>query len=262
MVDGIRISINVSTRTSGSRRFWWYVDQEYQRKNAVRNFMAQILYNQGVEEVDIYAVKLKGMLVPGDQTLSILRDGDHIEISENFRRSDTIGSAQANNESSLSKRTINANLQNQACGVGHILSALKKPSSEVVSCQITYDKSSKTEENHLKYQITKNSHKFDEFPEISKFPKRNYCIAFRHLELGEDCSPQISDFKFGRVVGRNKKIKVLQIELDDSCISKTSTLGKFETADQNTDDSDGAADKIIDLSWDNIITPKLINKGR
>ncbi|XP_059414367.1 coilin-like [Carassius carassius] len=111
-------------------------------------------------------------------------------------------------------------------------------------------------------------------PEIA--PKRDYAalpllaappavgqkIAFKLLELTENYTPEVSDYKEGKIIAFNPQTKVMELELF-SQPQAPAEPGKFDLVYQNSDGSERVEYAVTHGSqlterWDSLLEPRLI----
>ncbi|XP_042575857.1 coilin [Cyprinus carpio] len=111
-------------------------------------------------------------------------------------------------------------------------------------------------------------------PEIA--PRRDYAalpllaappavgqkIAFKLLELTENYTPEVSDYKEGKIIAFNPQTKVLELELL-SQPQASAEPGKFDLVYQNPDGSESVEYAVTHGSqlterWDSLLEPRLI----
>ena len=89
-------------------------------------------------------------------------------------------------------------------------------------------------------------------------PRSNDIIAFKLLEMAEDYTPIISNFKEARVIdvlGQNPESASLQLEMLSSEPLVVKRSGKFELDD---DDDDDMGEYPTTIMWKRLVNPKLI----
>ncbi|XP_044278006.1 coilin [Varanus komodoensis] len=99
-------------------------------------------------------------------------------------------------------------------------------------------------------------------PLLAAPPQVGEKIAFKLLELTENYTPEVSDYKEGKIVSWNPANKQLELEIL-SFSSVTKEPGKFDLVYQSADGAETieyavSQDRKITQSWDALIEPRLI----
>ncbi|XP_061471319.1 coilin isoform X2 [Rhineura floridana] len=103
---------------------------------------------------------------------------------------------------------------------------------------------------------------YSTLPLLAAPPQIGEKIAFKLLELTENYTPEVSDYKEGKIVSWNPANKELELEmLSFSSVSKEP--GKFDLVFQSADGAETieyavSQDRKITESWDALIEPRLI----
>ncbi|KAG8201766.1 hypothetical protein JTE90_012825 [Oedothorax gibbosus] len=100
---------------------------------------------------------------------------------------------------------------------------------------------------------------YTEYPLIKATPPMGAHIAFKLLELDENYSPVISDYKEGVIKSRNPKSEELEIELINVEI-KPGRTGKFENLKEDEEPPEEVIEKVI-VPWPSLIEPRLISQN-
>uniref|UniRef100_A0A8D0KN57 Coilin n=1 Tax=Salvator merianae TaxID=96440 RepID=A0A8D0KN57_SALMN len=99
-------------------------------------------------------------------------------------------------------------------------------------------------------------------PLLAAPPQVGEKIAFKLLELTENYTPEVSDYKEGKIISWNPVNKQLELEIL-SCLSVAKEPGKFDLVYQSADGAETIEyaipqEKKITESWDALIEPRLI----
>ncbi|XP_054859640.1 coilin [Eublepharis macularius] len=103
---------------------------------------------------------------------------------------------------------------------------------------------------------------YSKLPLLAAPPQIGEKIAFKLLELTENYTPEVSDYKEGKIISWNPTNKQLELEiLSFSAVAKEP--GKFDLVYQSADGAETveyavSQDKKITESWDALIEPRLI----
>ncbi|RMB95335.1 hypothetical protein DUI87_28322 [Hirundo rustica rustica] len=101
-------------------------------------------------------------------------------------------------------------------------------------------------------------------PLLAAPPQVGEIIAFKHLELTENYSPEISDYKEAKIISWNAEKKQIELEiLSTSAGQSAKEPGKFDLVYQSADGVELVEyavpqDTKITESWDALIEPRLI----
>ncbi|KFV63697.1 Coilin, partial [Dryobates pubescens] len=101
-------------------------------------------------------------------------------------------------------------------------------------------------------------------PLLAAPPQVGERIAFKRLELTENYSPEVSDYKEGRITGWNAEKKEIELEILFSAAGQSAKEpGKFDLVYQSADGAElieyaVPQDTKITESWDALIEPRLI----
>ncbi|XP_062874876.1 coilin [Trichomycterus rosablanca] len=103
---------------------------------------------------------------------------------------------------------------------------------------------------------------YDALPLLAAPPAVGTKIAFKLLELTENYTPQVSDYKEGKVVGLNPSTSMIELEL----LTKSHTPaepGKFDLVYQNPDGSEHVEYAVtlgsqLTERWESLLEPRLI----
>ncbi|XP_009868131.1 PREDICTED: coilin, partial [Apaloderma vittatum] len=101
-------------------------------------------------------------------------------------------------------------------------------------------------------------------PLLAAPPQVGERIAFKRLELTENYSPEVSDYKEGKIIGWNADKKQIELEiLSSSAGQAAKEPGKFDLVYQSADGAElieyaVSQDTKITESWDALIEPRLI----
>ncbi|XP_010146234.1 PREDICTED: coilin, partial [Eurypyga helias] len=101
-------------------------------------------------------------------------------------------------------------------------------------------------------------------PLLAAPPQVGERIAFKHLELTENYSPEVSDYKEGKIISWNADKKQIELEiLSSSAGQLAKEPGKFDLVYQSADGAElieyaVPQDTKITESWDALIEPRLI----
>ncbi|KAM6403454.1 coilin [Rhynochetos jubatus] len=101
-------------------------------------------------------------------------------------------------------------------------------------------------------------------PLLAAPPQVGERIAFKHLELTENYSPEVSDYKEGKIISWNADKKQIELEiLSSSAGPFAKEPGKFDLVYQSADGAElieyaVPQDTKITESWDALIEPRLI----
>ncbi|XP_032055379.1 coilin [Aythya fuligula] len=105
-------------------------------------------------------------------------------------------------------------------------------------------------------------------PLLAAPPQVGERIAFKRLELTENYSPEISDYKEGKIISWNADKKQIELEILSSSTSQPAKEpGKFDLVYQSADGAELIEyavphDTKITESWDALIEPRLIVETR
>ncbi|KAM6474366.1 coilin isoform 2-T2 [Liasis olivaceus] len=102
---------------------------------------------------------------------------------------------------------------------------------------------------------------YSTLPLLAAPPQVGEKIAFKLLELTENYTPEVSDYKEGKIVSWNPANK--QLELEILSFSSAKEPGKFDLVYQSEDGAETieyavSQDRKITESWDALIEPRLI----
>ncbi|KAL6476405.1 hypothetical protein MHYP_G00149040 [Metynnis hypsauchen] len=99
-------------------------------------------------------------------------------------------------------------------------------------------------------------------PLLAAPPAAGQKIAFKLLELTENYSPEVSDYKEGKIIGFNHTTNVIELELLTQSQARAEP-GKFDLVYQNPDGSERVEYAVtvgsqLTERWDSLLEPRLI----
>nr|XP_015211502.1 PREDICTED: coilin [Lepisosteus oculatus] len=103
-------------------------------------------------------------------------------------------------------------------------------------------------------------------PLLAAPPAVGQLIAFKLLELTENYSPEVSDYKEGRIVGFDQSTRQLELELLSSAPAAPAEPGKFDLVYHTPDGAEiveyavSRGSKLTER-WDSLLEPRLIVDG-
>ncbi|KAL7850031.1 hypothetical protein SRHO_G00193800 [Serrasalmus rhombeus] len=103
---------------------------------------------------------------------------------------------------------------------------------------------------------------YSTLPLLAAPPAAGQKIAFKLLELTENYSPEVSDYKEGKIIGFNHTTNVIELELLTQSQARAEP-GKFDLVYQNPDGSERVEYAItvgsqLTERWDSLLEPRLI----
>ncbi|TRY59599.1 hypothetical protein DNTS_003882 [Danionella cerebrum] len=103
---------------------------------------------------------------------------------------------------------------------------------------------------------------YSALPLLAAPPAVGQKIAFKLLELTENYTPEVSDYKEGKILGFNSLTKVIELELLTQPQGPTEP-GKFDLVYQNPDGSESVEYAVthglqLTERWDSLLEPRLI----
>jgi len=101
--------------------------------------------------------------------------------------------------------------------------------------------------------VIQNPKDYNDYHAVSEGgPRLNDIIAFKMIEISENYTPELSEFKEGRVVNIDDKGVVTFEILNETKLKRN---GKFEL---NPEDEGVAQDLIVQLNWRDVMDPRLV----
>ena len=109
-----------------------------------------------------------------------------------------------------------------------------------------------------KYESALCIDKIETMPTLMQLPKENDKIAFKLLEMSDNYTPTISDYKIGDVMEVFSEQNRLRVKMDSCYFKSTKLGGKFEISELDSNESN--IEIIIEKTfyWAEIYEPKKI----
>ncbi|KAI4880469.1 hypothetical protein NFI96_002098 [Prochilodus magdalenae] len=103
---------------------------------------------------------------------------------------------------------------------------------------------------------------YDALPLLAAPPAAGQKIAFKLLELTENYTPEVSDYKEGKIIGFNHATNMIELELLTQSQARAEP-GKFDLVYQNPDGSERVEYAVtvgsqLTERWDSLLEPRLI----